>query len=620
MTGITLAACGVPSSGFYRVFGAGVIHPSYWNETIPGWRNINLMGYAPHRMLPNGGVYSDRVHGAFRQGLRRGGRNISLGQVPWDAWRGPVLKFWFPLAGSIFIGLIGLALVIHRQWSHHEHMPYPIAEVAVTCIRAGPDGGIAPIFRNKAFWYAGGAVLAVHVVNIVQAFYPESIGIPLRGNLLPLWYRFEWMQKGDGIWWLGDVHLYLSAAAFVFFMRSDAALSLGICHFMWVVMTAGVYYSGMPSAQYVSYFNVPIAFLRTGSYLAMVGLLLYTGRRFFRDVVYRALAGVGGRGVPPASAWGLRVFLVCMVVATIVLDWGGLAWPFAVLLLGGMICSFVVITRMNVETGLFFVRTTFMTPRILYVLFGPKALGPRVMLAMGIPFTILGLFVRENMMPFVANGLRIWERLGQGQAGPRPGRASLGWMAGWMAVAALAALVVAAPCVLWAHYNWGSAGYEPRAGAADMHGLFDAAQGEVDRLSVAGELSQSVGYSTWERIRNIEPQRLPIKFLLVGAALVGAVGFMRLRYVWWPIHPILFLIWGTRAGGRLWASFLLGIIIKTIVVKMGGQQQALKLRPLLLGVIAGDLLGALVSMACSIGCYLATGVTWSSPYQVFPVN
>ncbi len=118
----------------------------------------------------------------------------------------------------------------------------------------------------------------------------------------------------------------------------------------------------------------------------------------------------------------------------------------------------------------------------------------------------------------------------------------------------------------------------------------------------------------------MRPLRLQIKFLLVGVALVAVVGFLRLRYVWWPIHPILFLIWGTRAGGRLWASFLLGIAIKTIVVKIWGQRQVLALRPLLLGVVAGDLIGALVSMACSSGYYFATGFTWATPYQVFPVN
>ncbi len=415
--------------------------------------------------------------------------------------------------------------------------------------------------------------------------------------------------------------MYLSAVAFVFFMRSDAALSLGLCHFMWVVVTAWISSRGLADAQYVSYFNVPTSFLRTGAYLAMVGLLLYTGRRFFWNVLRSALTGLGGRDVPSASIWGLRVFLVCMVIATLVLHWGGLDWPFAILLLGGMICSFVVITRMNVETGLFFVRKAFITPQIIYALFGPKALGPRAMLAIGIPFTILGLYLRENIMPFTANGLRIWERVcGDEADGLRPLQAPLGRMAVWMGVAALVALVVAAPCVMWAHYNWGSADYEPRAGAADVHGVYDGTQGDVDRLSVAGELGQSVGYSTWERIRNMRPQRLQIKFLLVGAALVACVGFLRLRYVWWPIHPILFLIWGTRAGGRLWASFLLGIAIKTVVVKIWGQRQVLTLRPLLLGVVAGDLLGALVSMICSSGYYLVTDVTWSTPYQVFPVN
>ena len=66
----------------------------------------------------------------FVQGLGVGTKGISFRQIPWYAWTGTLLYFWLPLILAFSLAVIGLALVVHRQWSDHEHLPYPIVTFA----------------------------------------------------------------------------------------------------------------------------------------------------------------------------------------------------------------------------------------------------------------------------------------------------------------------------------------------------------------------------------------------------------------------------------------------------------------------------------------------------------
>jgi len=51
----------------------------------------------------------------------------------------------------------------------------------------------------------------------------------------------------------------------------------------------------------------------------------------------------------------------------------------------------------------------------------------------------------------------------------------------------------------------------------------------------------------------------------------------------------MFLIMGSYAGGRIWSSFLIGCAVKTLVVKFGGNRFYQALKPLFIGIIAGEL-------------------------------
>ena len=54
---------------------------------------------------------------------------------------------------------------------------------------------------------------------------------------------------------------------------------------------------------------------------------------------------------------------------------------------------------------------------------------------------------------------------------------------------------------------------------------------------------------------------------LTGVGLVFACYALRLRFTWWPIHPALFLVFGTFPANRICFSFLLGWACKACFFK-----------------------------------------------------
>ena len=108
-----------------------------------------------------------------------------------------------------------------------------------------------------------------------------------------------------------------------------------------------------------------------------------------------------------------------------------------------------------------------------------------------------------------------------------------------------------------------------------------------------------------------EGATVTVRSLVIGLAL--AVSILRLRLSWWPLHPLIFLVWGTYAMARLSGSFLLGWMVRTVTVRIGGGAAYRVLVAFMVGVIAGDVLGLVGNMLVGVIYYLLTGLAPSVP-------
>ena len=95
-------------------------------------------------------------------------------------------------------------------------------------------------------------------------------------------------------------------------------------------------------------------------------------------------------------------------------------------------------------------------------------------------------------------------------------------------------------------------------------------------------------------------------FTLIGFTLTVLLSIMRLRFVWWPLHPIGYTMFSSWATFQLWFSIMLGWAVKYGVLKYGGLKVYRQIRPVFLGLVLGEVVCAGIWMIISL---IAGGTT-----------
>jgi hypothetical protein len=81
-------------------------------------------------------------------------------------------------------------------------------------------------------------------------------------------------------------------------------------------------------------------------------------------------------------------------------------------------------------------------------------------------------------------------------------------------------------------------------------------------------------------------------FTGVGMLFYAFLALMRLRFLWWPFHPIGYAVANIfRCMEYLWSPFFFGWLAKIIALKFGGIKLYRSLVPFFLGLIMGETVG-----------------------------
>ncbi|HSV27081.1 MAG TPA: DUF6785 family protein, partial [Sedimentisphaerales bacterium] len=273
----------------------------------------------------------------------------------------------------------------------------------------------------------------------------------------------------------------------------------------------------------------------------------------------------------------------------------GLSWPVAIFAAMTTMVMYIVLARLNAEAATFFFSPTWMLPGVVVGLFGLDVLGPTPLIIVGLFAFVLSGDQFEALMPFVANGLKT-----ASDTGVKVGRLGI-----LIAVGLLLATAVTIVTEIWAGYN--NTGYR-YGGPHYPTMVYNSAERLVTRLELSGQLETVSSWTGWQRLVNLRPQR---GFLLYGA--IGFVGVivisaLRLRWTWWPLHPLVLISFGAWTMGRYGASFLIGWMLKAFVLKLAGSAKYMELRPMVIGVIVGDLLAGFIIFLILWAYYLYTGI------------
>ncbi len=587
-----LLACGIPGLGLIQYLPPAVMLPHHDVRQRPGWASENVVEIAPPQMLADIQGNESRALDGYVTGLSVGDRRISLFEVPWSAWT-RTLAFWLPLLLSATIAMLALAAVFHTQWSRHEQLPYPITTFTLSIL---PDASGRPAFLRQAlFWIGCLFVFLIHLNNYLIRWLPDLL-IPIRTTfdcsaLSPL---FPVLSQGAGsglfflnIWW--------PVLGLAYFLRTDVTFTLTVTPFIYCAIFGTFAMYGVPFRCGRMLGPSLEQSIYAGGYFAILVMLLYTGRHYYQNVLRRSVGLASHDAIEPHAVWGMRVFLVCTALFIAQLVLVGLDWQLAIVYTLLVYMVHVVISRMNAETGGFIIGTYVYPCVMIWAFCGTAALGPRTLLTMFLVSTVLVSGPGWAPMPFFTQALKLGDTCGL----------NLARLAKWGVAIILLATLVAVPCNIYWQYDRGA----PREGwpRATAWYSFENMVEVKQKLRAHDQLETADALRGWDRAAYVSPDRRQVLAFFIAMGIALALAFARLRFTWWPLHPMAFVFLGGFPSFYTWFTFLLAWLLKVGVTKYGGARLYERLKPLMIGIIAGSVLGNLLPMVVGSAYYFIAG-------------
>ncbi len=85
-------------------------------------------------------------------------------------------------------------------------------------------------------------------------------------------------------------------------------------------------------------------------------------------------------------------------------------------------------------------------------------------------------------------------------------------------------------------------------------------------------------------------------FMGIGFSFLLFLMAMMRHFLWWPLHPIGYLMAEHYTMDWLWFSFLMVWIVKRLILRQGGVNLYRKISPFFLGLILGS-----SAASCTVG-------------------
>ena len=143
---------------------------------------------------------------------------------------------WLPMVFLVAGCSICLSLIVHKQWSKHEILSYPIAEFTASLVEREEGRALPLVFRNRAFWVGFLIFYLIRVNNGLCVWFPDYL-IPVRlgwdmrpfGTMFPSIFKVQWGGE------LLRFNLFPLVVAFAFFLSTEVSLTLSLTQVAYVI-------------------------------------------------------------------------------------------------------------------------------------------------------------------------------------------------------------------------------------------------------------------------------------------------------------------------------------------------------------------------------------------------
>jgi hypothetical protein len=546
---IIMVTSGIPSSGLLRYLIPTCTMGFYFASPGNEWQKL-FWDY----VQPWFGVSDREAVNWFWEGLPSGA------SLPWGVWV-YTLSHWMVFVFALWLMMTSLAALVRKQWADRERLSFPLVQFPLEVLRDDGRGPSVSFFANKLVWIGAGGVFLVHIINGLHRIFPAMPVIPTFFNLDQSLPDRPWDAMAPLY-----VGIFFSAVGFGYLLPLEVAAgfwSSVLFIKVQAVILRMLGYEG--SSAWGGVISQISNGEQMGGLVAIAAVLLWFLRGTFAEALRNALGRgpkVDDSGEPLSYRFAVLALLVSLVVQAVWLHAAGMTPQFIALFIVFFISICLALTRIVAEAGMLMIQLSFAPTDYLLLFGGTTALGPGNLTVLTFVDTALTFDLREFLMPSILNGFRISELSG----------ISTRKMTRVMAGSLLFVLAVAIPAFLLTFYL---------PGAMQMP--------NVGEITFFRDFFDQLG----TRLQTPEqPSAVPYIANAAGAAIVGGLAWLRINFVWWPIHPLGFVMATSWSSLNLWFSLFLGWVFKLLTIRYSGLRGYVRFRPFFLGMIMGDVLGA----------------------------
>ena len=565
-----LFSCLVPGHGSESSLVGSLVGPFYFSTRANGWLDFlgpNLQPWFTPAIADGGrtAVGGNAVVQAWYTGTSGDGVF-----VPWGAWLVPLVA-WGSLILASYAMLACLSVMLRAQWAGREALAFPLLRLPLEMtedVDSKTSKTFGRFFHNPMMWVGFGIAFFIQILRGLHVYFADVPNFPLELDLGPYFRDVPWNQIG----WT-PLSIYPMAIGITYLLTSEISFSLWA--FYWLMKfqlifayTAGFQPSVMPSLVGNGGQKLFVGLQIVGAFMGYVGLVLWTGREHLGHVARRALGRAKASEEEknealsyPVAFWGFVVSLAICIGWSIA---AGLS-PFASLWLwGGYLIIALGLSRAICEGGILFVQQGWAPLGALAHLFGS---GPGTLLPASsvVPGGFIQAAMITDMRSFLMPSfIQSFKLAHDRKIAARP-------LLGLISVIILIGLAMG----LWMNVRLG---HQHSGLSLEWWFSKGAPQDNANNISTLAKGLQGAA----------APSLTNWFWLSFGAFATLGMMLMRARYMWFPLHPLGYLLSLSYPLNKLWFSIFLGWLFKVLVSRFGGSDTYRKTTPLFLGLALGD--------------------------------
>ena len=472
------------------------------------------------------------------------------------------IKAWLPVAltWSCFLGVMMFVMlcinsVLRKQWTESEKLSYPIVQLP---LQISSEQSFAPktgLFRNRLFWFGFVIAAAIDCINSLNVYYPgiPTVFTPGRGSSFFNLADFVTNKPWNAIGWT-PLSFYPFLIGLGMLMPVDFLFSCWFFYIFWklqIVISVANAWDQDPRFPYAN----DQAF---GGYIAFCVYSLWLSRGYLKQVALRAFgrpSELDDRDEPVSY----RTAFIGMAAGMAFLHWFmyklgmGLWLPAAFFTIYFALA--LSITRMRAEMGTPIHDLHWTGPDwILTETLGQRVFTPGQLTAFSICYWFNRAY-RSHPMPHQLEAFKMAEQTNSEYKRWFWGLCVFGFIAG----------VVAFWAMLHLMYDYG-------ARARSM-----ASFGPEAYTQLEGWLK------TPKKSNFVAQLAIPVGFL---TALF--LQYMRVRFTWWPFHPLAYAVTASWEINLVWMPLFFAWLLKVILLRYSGRAGFQRSVPFFMGLIMGQ--------------------------------